>query len=896
MAQTPYYTKAETDAIEANLRQQYNYGASEYRGFLTKAQTPTLDGWYWATEIGTYTNAGNLVTLASKINMIEKAGATFRLYAIDAPALAVIDNLNSTSPIDALSSNQGKVLNEKIGQGTQTWSNAVGYPANSETLWLGKLWKSNAVTATTDVPGTSSKWVDALDGYTKDLSKKADLVPGKNLFNKATTTDGFYLTNTNSVVALSGFCYSDFIAVVPGSTYKSTVGLRFTTYFDANKNYVAGGASSIIYNAFTIPAGVFFIRFTLEALALKDTCMFQLGSVSTTYEGFSFNIPLAQVPKSLMVNNLTSTDPNLALAAPQGKTLDDKISAIDINGLYRIKGNLVNPVTSLDRTNNVGNFPLTTLLNPLTNPAWQGYMSAVIKVNQKQIYLIPTNPFNTYIAEYDISGNYLRKTTSTNRKYFIPSSDCDSIRIEFYRDVAKGLWTLEDFTTGLDAYTGNSILRKELSGESFANEIPSVRSKIKAVSAFYFLSNVATYINKQHLVENYEEGKNYLTPTTSTNYKNGIKFTKTENFIEELLLRNEGFKLIDRKLVDMKVSSLATDNGLLRWLPIGDSYTDPAYWIKQMQTVGNAFKCPNLTSVGIKRGHVNNAGGDYNEGYSGWRLHSTNPSSGGLATTIYSPSQWAGFSPFLHVAGKKYYGCSRFWKDVVVGNVYSHIETATKFGFSASTGLRTGTVAFPLATGDLMYNYALSKFQEWNGSSWIDSAVVNADFSINLAKYREVWDIQPLNLISLMLGINDFGNDYFGFETNYINYKISLDAFIASAKVDNPTIKFAVCVPPISYGKNGTELIAQRNATMAKLKSKLISDYDLRTAENIYLVDLCNSLEDKSFGDVSTANSWTTLTQVSDLDSKIIQNDTTHPNNSYATLAKNMAAFIQGIR
>ena len=111
---TPYYTKAESDAIEANLRRQYNYGASEYQGFLTKAQTPTLDGWYWATEIGTYTNAGGLVTLANKINMIEKDGTTFRLNGIDAPSATVVDGFASNSTTEAGSANNDRLLDEKI--------------------------------------------------------------------------------------------------------------------------------------------------------------------------------------------------------------------------------------------------------------------------------------------------------------------------------------------------------------------------------------------------------------------------------------------------------------------------------------------------------------------------------------------------------------------------------------------------------------------------------------------------------------------------------------------------------------------------------------------------------------------------------------------------------------
>lgn len=116
MANTPYYTKAETDAIEANLRRQYNYGASEYRGYLAIVDTPTLDGWYWATQIGTYDKAGNLQTVANKINMIEKDGVTFRLNVIDVPVTPVVDGFASSSTTSAGSANNDRLLDLKIDQ------------------------------------------------------------------------------------------------------------------------------------------------------------------------------------------------------------------------------------------------------------------------------------------------------------------------------------------------------------------------------------------------------------------------------------------------------------------------------------------------------------------------------------------------------------------------------------------------------------------------------------------------------------------------------------------------------------------------------------------------------------------------------------------------------------
>ena len=85
MANTPYYTKAETDAIESNLRRQYSYEGAGYQGSLTSASAvaPTSDGLYLPLVAGTYTNFGGLVvSLTNKFPVIsvESGQTVFRLF------------------------------------------------------------------------------------------------------------------------------------------------------------------------------------------------------------------------------------------------------------------------------------------------------------------------------------------------------------------------------------------------------------------------------------------------------------------------------------------------------------------------------------------------------------------------------------------------------------------------------------------------------------------------------------------------------------------------------------------------------------------------------------------------------------------------------------------------
>jgi lysophospholipase L1-like esterase len=114
---------------------------------------------------------------------------------------------------------------------------------------------------------------------------------GKNLFNKASATIGYFLGDEGSLVANAGFDYSDFIPVTPGVTYTGRgIGnnMRFTTYYDADKRLVAGGAHDQI-TTFTVPAGVAFVRVTLIHADL-DSFQLEVGSTATAFEAFGFSM------------------------------------------------------------------------------------------------------------------------------------------------------------------------------------------------------------------------------------------------------------------------------------------------------------------------------------------------------------------------------------------------------------------------------------------------------------------------------------------------------------------------------------------------------------------------------------------------------------------------------
>jgi lysophospholipase L1-like esterase len=123
---------------------------------------------------------------------------------------------------------------------------------------------------------------------------------GKNLFNKATVTLGYYVSNsTGQLTAAAGFNTSDYIAVLPNTAY-SRKQSNYIGYFDANKVFISGTSASGL--TFTTPANCYYIRITMSTAAI-ETEQVENGGTSTAYEPFlvtltkDVNLQKESIPK-----------------------------------------------------------------------------------------------------------------------------------------------------------------------------------------------------------------------------------------------------------------------------------------------------------------------------------------------------------------------------------------------------------------------------------------------------------------------------------------------------------------------------------------------------------------------------------------------------------------------
>ena len=121
----------------------------------------------------------------------------------------------------------------------------------------------------------------------KELEKKVDATVGKNLFNKNSINiiDGKYLNGTGGLSNNGSYFTSDYMAVLPETTYYHSnfnVGGAYCIFYNSNKEVI----SNFKNTPFTTPVGCFYIRMS-GTIANKDIQQVELGDSFTGYEDFT---------------------------------------------------------------------------------------------------------------------------------------------------------------------------------------------------------------------------------------------------------------------------------------------------------------------------------------------------------------------------------------------------------------------------------------------------------------------------------------------------------------------------------------------------------------------------------------------------------------------------------
>jgi plastocyanin len=313
------------------------------------------------------------------------------------------------------------------------------------------------------------------------VDKTDFIVKGKNLFNKASATIGYYVNQASGdLAASSSYNASDFIPVSSSTQYaisKVNSSTRIA-YYNSSKGFISGALNpgSII----TTPANTKYIRFSFSA-SDTDAQQFELGSAVTSYEPFGYKLakplPLddnsigykktnfVNLGKNLFDKNTATSgyyvnNTNGNLAANSAHFSSDFIP-VSGNQNYYISGSGSIRIAYYD-ANQVYISGASPLVNPFVTPSNAAYIRfseslAFLDTAQVELGTVPT-PYEQYGYKLAKEG----KRPDDDFLLFLPSEICVAVgrTIEIYNNQVAWTGNLDNYHFQWDCTIGKSMKRK----------------------------------------------------------------------------------------------------------------------------------------------------------------------------------------------------------------------------------------------------------------------------------------------------------------------------------------------------------------------------------------------------------------------------------------------------
>ncbi len=709
----------------------------------------------------------------------------------------------------------------------------------------------------------------------KKLVNKADLIDGKNLFNPL---DADVLRG--SVIAITGTIWggsasttvTGFMKVSPGQTIvcNKTKTTEYHNFYDINKVRI----SSLIGSAALVaPVGAAYLRMTLSITSTEDiiaaNCQVEAGTVSTSYEPFGGKVSLTQIPSTIPTKvEVTSIVENYNYSAKKvGKNLLNE--SAQIIGMLNADGT-INTASTNNRTSQL--IPILSSQDICHNGFGQ----------------------SSNIVEYDVNGVFIKNTSMSFLNYITTTSTTKFIRYGWWISVVNNQIEYGRILTQFKPY---GLVVDEVLGKTSLASIAGMANKVSLPSLLIEFVEHKSAIYFKPIMKRWIEGLFFVRFDNYgfSSYKNRAisKYTTAGTRTVSVSLYNADFDKIEGVTSSLVVIAKNTaTTGCLN--QIGDSYIAPGLILKRISDL-----LPAITFCGALEGHSGLARPDIvSQGVSGWKLndHFTRvKATSGLHSFLLHPQD-----PY------KYYGDTATWKSAYdVGVNSEKYDTAVRSGISNTTYRPTTP-----AVNDLIYDgLATLKFFKWDGVAWVEVLESSLTFTVNYAKYISVYQLNAPNIVTILTGINDFASvDFESFsagtrQTTLNTFKTQMDSLIASIKSYSSTIPIGVCLSTSAFSSDDTtEFVAWKNANMYQLREFVIANYDNRSAEKIFVVDVASSLDPDFAWSVKAESpfpEYTASAVVGSIATEIrrMTTDAIHPDHGgYDQIGTRLAAFVQYAR
>jgi|GEM_PF-4961903 len=678
-----------------------------------------------------------------------------------------------------------------------------------------------------------------IDDVVNKIDSKADLTIGKNLFNKDTCTDGYFINVAGNITVGASLTYSDFIKVEPSTTYYCSTGARFVTFYDINKNPVNLGYSTAT-NTIIVPANVYYIRITLEPITKKNTCQLEKGTAATIYETY-----YRYIPRNLI--RILDIESNISNKIPYyiGKNLFNKDNILS-NSYY-------------SNTGTIGVYS-------------DHYQSEYIEVVEGQQYI--SNKSMRFVAYFNADKQFITGDVQNVNTFTVPAG------VKYVIVTITGIVNLNGMQ--LEAGSVSTTFTPYFRGINPNLLQPVVYPNITNIaSKQHFLSTVENNIYHKEIVKRANGESNIelvssLTGFSKVGSKSRIDVPTVGTYTGSSIVYDLSLNVLSTKNFNIIVNNLSKTTAL-KTLSIGDSFTDIGTYVKRVKDI-----LPNITPVGMCK---TVAGTDVpREGRSGWTL--------AQYMTLLKPTTTGNFSPFLHPDNPyKYYGPTGFWAYIKAGigpayAIDAFVQICNTTGFE-TTGFKSSP-----ALNDVMYYTAGAVFKVYNGTTWVDIPEATLNFKIDITKYYSTWNIPIADVVTFLFGFNDFYNlEPSNVESSFTTWSTNLDNLIAKFKLANANTKFVILTCP----STNDSMKIKGNYALFEFYNLLVNYYEPKEADGIYISDTRVALDRKYGNKFSMELPFKIFTENSN--TILLEGNDVHCNTSGMNqIGEKLAATIQHIR
>ena len=245
------------------------------------------------------------------------------------------------------------------------------------------------------------------------IADKKSVSLGKNLFNKSTVKNGYYIDASGNLKTNSTLSLSYYIKVNPNTSYyiqNTNTGGASNVWFDKEFNAIKEAAKSGVT---TSPSNVAYIRLSISTAVIDDAMFFE-GSTTTSYEPYTENYDNEQrfAAQEKEINNTNTALDTLQSQMPKvvvGKNLFDPDKAD--NGFLRQNGTVANSTTyvtsdyiAVEGKRTITAHPLA--LGPIYFSQYDSSKEFITSIQNAQTLTVTLESNTAYVRATFLASNY----------------------------------------------------------------------------------------------------------------------------------------------------------------------------------------------------------------------------------------------------------------------------------------------------------------------------------------------------------------------------------------------------------------------------------------------------------------------------------------------------------